>query len=47
MGLVPVPFSVSCYVAGSYRIGPRLFGLYLALRIPRLLLFYLLVRLGW
>lgn len=47
MGFLPLPFSITCYVAGSYRIGPRLFSVYLALRVPRLLLFYALVRLGW
>jgi membrane protein YqaA with SNARE-associated domain len=47
LGLLPLPFSITCYVCGSYRIGPRLFGLYVALRIPRLLAFYALVRLGW
>ncbi len=47
LGLLPLPFSITCYVCGSYRIGPRLFGLYVALRVPRLLVFYALVRLGW
>lgn len=47
LGLLPLPFSITCYVCGSYRIGPRLFGLYVALRVPRLLAFYALVRLGW
>lgn len=47
VSLLPLPFSITCYVAGSYRIGPRLFGIYLALRVPRLIIFYLLVKLGW
>ncbi len=47
VSLPPLPFSITCYVAGSYRIGPRLFGIHLALRIPRLIIFYLIVKAGW
>jgi membrane protein YqaA with SNARE-associated domain len=43
----PVPFSVLCYSAGLYRLSERAFLLILALRIPRLLVFYYLVWLGW
>jgi membrane protein YqaA with SNARE-associated domain len=47
VSFLPLPFSITCYVAGSYRIGPRLFGIYLALRVPRLIAFYLIVRAGF
>lgn len=47
LGLSPVPFSTVCQAAGFYRMRARLFALYVLLRIPRLLFFYLLFRLGW
>lgn len=45
--LTPVPFSTLCCVLGFYRMPVRLLGLILALRVPRLLLFYALIRAGW
>ena len=45
--LTPVAFSVQCYVSGLYRLPLRPFALILALRIPKLILFYYLVKLGW
>ena len=47
ISITPVAFSVVCYVSGLYRLGARPFLLVLALRIPKLLLYYQLVKLGW
>jgi membrane protein YqaA with SNARE-associated domain len=46
-GLTPIPFSVLCYLSGLYRIPRRYFAALLLLRVPRLLVFYALIRLGW
>jgi membrane protein YqaA with SNARE-associated domain len=45
--LSPVAFSVLCYLAGLFRVrrGPLL--VLLALRIPKIALYYYLVRIGW
>jgi membrane protein YqaA with SNARE-associated domain len=43
----PVAFSVQCHVSGLYRLPLRAFAVILALRIPKLVLFYYLVKLGW
>lgn len=45
--ILPVPYSLLCYLAGQQRMPPRLFLLFLVLRIPRLVAYYYLVRLGW
>ncbi len=45
--LTPMPFSIMCYVAGVYRVKPKLFALVLLFRIPRLLVMYWLARAGW
>jgi len=45
--LTPVAFSVQCYVSGLYRLPLRPFAVIIALRIPKLLLYYYLVKLGW
>ncbi|WP_050429931.1 YqaA family protein [Chondromyces crocatus] len=45
--LTPIPFSVLCYLSGLYRIPPKLFTVLLLFRVPRLILFYALIRLGW
>jgi membrane protein YqaA with SNARE-associated domain len=45
--LTPVAFSVQCYVSGLYRLPLRPFAVILALRIPKLMLYYYLVKLGW
>lgn len=42
--LTPVPYSVLCYLAGIYRLPPRLFALLLLFRVPRILFFYVLIR---
>ncbi len=43
----PIPFSLLCYLAGLYRVPYRVYAVLVLLRIPRLLVFYLLIRLGW
>lgn len=45
--LMPIPFSVLCYLAGLYRLPSRYFAVHLLLRVPRLFVFYALIRLGW
>lgn len=45
--LLPVPYSHLCYLAGLMRLPPRLFVLLCILRIPKLFLFYALIRAGW
>jgi membrane protein YqaA with SNARE-associated domain len=43
----PIPFSTLCNTAGFYRMPARAFALFVALRVPRLLFFYAIIRLGW
>jgi membrane protein YqaA with SNARE-associated domain len=43
----PMAFSVLCYLAGLFRVGRGPLLLLLLLRIPKLALYYYLVRLGW
>lgn len=43
----PFPYSMLCYVAGLYRMPARLFAVLLLLRIPRVVLYYALIRAGW
>jgi len=45
--LTPLPFSTFCLVCGMYRISWRLFALLVTLRVPRLMVFYLLIKAGW
>jgi membrane protein YqaA with SNARE-associated domain len=45
--LTPIPFSVLCYLSGIYRVPPGPFGVFLVLRVPRILIFYAAFRLGW
>jgi membrane protein YqaA with SNARE-associated domain len=45
--VTPIAFSAQCYVSGLYRLPPRAFALILALRIPKLVFFYYLVKFGW
>lgn len=47
LGVSPMPYPLLCQAAGFYRMSPRLFALYAVLRVPRLLFFYALIRLGW
>jgi membrane protein YqaA with SNARE-associated domain len=43
----PVPFSLLCNLSGLYRVPFRIFLVLSLFRIPRLLIFYTLIRLGW
>lgn len=45
--LTPIPFSITCWLAGAYRMpyGPFLLATFA--RVPRLLGYYALFRLGW
>lgn len=45
--ITPLPFSVLCYTAGLYNFSARAFALILVLRVPKLVVFYYLVWLGW
>jgi membrane protein YqaA with SNARE-associated domain len=45
--LLPIAYSVLCYLAGIHGLPPRVFAVLSLCRIPRLLLFFYLVRLGW
>jgi membrane protein YqaA with SNARE-associated domain len=45
--ITPIPFSVLCYLSGIYRIPAKYLGLLIVTRIPRLLVFYALIRAGW
>lgn len=47
LSITPMAFSVLCYLAGLYRMRRGPFFLLLALRIPKLVLYYYLVRMGW
>ena len=46
-GLMPIPFSILCYLWGLYRLPRRYFAVHLLLRVPRLFVYYALLRLGW
>jgi membrane protein YqaA with SNARE-associated domain len=45
--LLPVAYSVLCYLAGIHGLPRRIFAVLSLCRIPRLLLFFYLVELGW
>jgi membrane protein YqaA with SNARE-associated domain len=45
--ITPIPFSVLCYLSGLYRIPARYFAVLILTRVPRLLVFYALIRAGW
>jgi membrane protein YqaA with SNARE-associated domain len=45
--LTPVAFSMLCYTAGVCRLPARAFALIALLRLPKLVAYYYLVRLGW
>lgn len=47
VSVLPVAYSMLCYLAGLHRLPRRVFVMLSVLRIPRLLLFYYLIRLGW
>jgi membrane protein YqaA with SNARE-associated domain len=45
--LMPIAYSVLCYLAGIHRLPHRIFAVLSLCRIPRLLFFFYLVELGW
>jgi uncharacterized membrane protein YdjX (TVP38/TMEM64 family) len=45
--LTPLPFSMQCYVCGLYRLPLGAFALILLLRIPKLAIFYTVIKAGW
>lgn len=45
--LTPIAFSVLCYASGLCRLPKSAFALIALLRIPKLAVYYYLVRLGW
>lgn len=45
--VLPIAYSVLCYLAGIHGLPGRVFAVLLLCRIPRLLIFYYLIRLGW
>lgn len=45
--LSPVPFSLLCNLSGLYRVPFRLFLILSLFRVPRVMLFYMLIRFGW
>jgi membrane protein YqaA with SNARE-associated domain len=45
--LTPIAFSMLCYAAGVCRLPKRAFALVALIRIPKLIAYYYLVRLGW
>jgi membrane protein YqaA with SNARE-associated domain len=45
--LTPLPFSVTCWIAGIYRMPYRPFFLATLARIPRFWLYYLMFEFGW
>lgn len=47
VSMTPIAYSVLCYLAGVYRLPKRLYVLLAALRVPKLVLYYYLVRFGW
>jgi len=45
--LTPMAFSVLCYLAGLFRVGRGPLLVLLVLRVPKIALYYYLVKLGW
>lgn len=45
--VLPVPFSMLCYLAGLNRMPLRFLALLMLLRVPKLAAFYSLLHLGW
>jgi membrane protein YqaA with SNARE-associated domain len=45
--ITPFPYWLLCYAAGLYKMPPRLFALFITLRIPRLLAMYAIIRAAW
>jgi len=47
LSVLPVPYSMVCYLAGLNRLPRRFLGLLMLCRVPKLLAFFYLVHLGW
>jgi membrane protein YqaA with SNARE-associated domain len=45
--LLPIPFSMLCYLAGLNRMPLKFLALLALLRVPKLAVFYVLLHLGW
>lgn len=45
--LLPIPYSVLCYLAGINHLPRRIFAVLSLCRLPRLLMFFYMVELGW
>jgi membrane protein YqaA with SNARE-associated domain len=45
--LLPVPYSLLCYLSGLNRLPYRLFALLCLLRIPKLVAYFYLIKAGW
>jgi membrane protein YqaA with SNARE-associated domain len=45
--LMPIAYSVLCYLAGIHRLPRRIFAVLSLCRVPRLLFFFYLVEFGW
>jgi membrane protein YqaA with SNARE-associated domain len=45
--LLPIPYSVLCYLAGIQRLPRRIFAVLSLCRLPKLLMFFYMVELGW
>ena len=45
--LMPLPYSIICYLAGVYRMPTGLFAVMSLLRVPRLIFFYYVLRAGF
>lgn len=45
--ILPVPFSILCYTCGVFRCSYRTFVVVCAIRIPKLVLYYAIIRAGW
>lgn len=45
--LTPIPYPFLCYVAGMYRMPPKIFGVLSLFRIPKVVLYFYLIKLGW
>lgn len=43
----PVAYSMLCYLAGAHRVSWSVYAVIALLRIPRLIVFYYLVKFGW
>ena len=45
--VTPIPYSFLCYLAGAHRMPPSIFLALSLFRIPKIVLYFYLVKLGW